>query len=147
MSRQFSGSTKRFGCLAWLNVTFNQITDRARSLGRGQATPSLFLTNPSKIVRLRGDLYRISLSHQYLAAPLRMTCSEGVRLFGLSKAPTPTGACAVFDILFVGTDVLGGPRAIRESPLRVCAVFDALSVGVGALDNPCKTQGYLYKRR
>ena len=52
---------------------------RTRSLGRGRATPSLFLTNPSKIVRLRGGFNRIPLPYQYLAAPLRMTCSEGVR--------------------------------------------------------------------
>ena len=26
----------------------------------------------------------------------------------------PTGACAVFDIVFVGTDVLGGPYARRN---------------------------------
>ena len=52
--------------------------DITRSLGRGRATPSLFLTNPSKIVRLRGGFNRITLSHQYLAAPLRMTCSNGL---------------------------------------------------------------------
>ena len=51
---------------------------QTRPLGRGRATPSLFLANPSKIVRLHGDFNRITLSHQYLAAPLRMTCSKGV---------------------------------------------------------------------
>ena len=52
---------------------------QTRSLGRGRATPSLFLTNPSKIVRLRGGFNRITLPYQHLAAPLRMTCSNGVR--------------------------------------------------------------------
>ena len=55
------------------------INPRTRSLGRGRATPSLFLTNPSKIVRRRGGVNRITLPYQHLAAPLRMTCSNGVR--------------------------------------------------------------------
>ena len=54
---------------------------RTRSLGRGRATPSPFFAyHGRKKVRLRGGFNRITLSRQYLAAPLRMTCSNGVRL-------------------------------------------------------------------
>ena len=54
---------------------------RARSLGRGRATPSPFFAYLGrKKVRRRGDFCRITLSHKYLAALLRMTCSDGVRL-------------------------------------------------------------------
>ena len=54
---------------------------RARSLGRGRATPSPFFAYLGrKKVRLRGGYLHITLSHQHLAAPLRMTCSNGVWL-------------------------------------------------------------------
>ena len=51
---------------------------QARSLGRGRATPSPFFAyHGRKKVRLRGGFCYATLSHQYLAAPLRMTCSNG----------------------------------------------------------------------
>ena len=54
---------------------------RTRSLGRGRATPSPFFAyHGRKKVRLRGGFKLITLPYQHLAAPLRMTCSDGVRL-------------------------------------------------------------------
>ena len=43
-----------------------RIKSQTRSLGRGRATPSLFLTNPSKIVRLLLSFARLKFSKKTL---------------------------------------------------------------------------------
>jgi Na+-driven multidrug efflux pump len=86
--------------------------------------PLLKLLNTPEEIFSQALLY---LRIYYAGCPITMAynyAASHLRAFGNSSVPLKATVIASIvniglDILFVGTDVPGGPRAILESPLRV----------------------------